>query len=138
MVVVVVVVVVAGNDSCLAATALSIAALVVPVDGSSASITIELISRTRGDGGGGGSVEVVEGEVGPLLVVGGERGCVLTGKVLPPKSRECITLHGSSFCRRQQATPRASMSSRTPSCSTAFLLECPWQACDIVDILSPE
>ena len=62
--------------------------------------------------------------------VGGERGCVLTGNVLPPKSRECITLHGSSLCRRQQATPRASISCRNPSCSTAFLLECPWQACD--------
>ena len=44
---VVVVVMVAGKDSYSAATALSIAAMVVPAHGSSASAAIELISRRR-------------------------------------------------------------------------------------------
>ena len=49
------VVVVAWQDSCSAATALSIGVPVFPVDGPSGSIAIDLISRARGDGGGGGS-----------------------------------------------------------------------------------
>ena len=49
-----VVVVVGAEDWCLAATALSIAVPVDPVDRSSISIAFELVSRAPGDGGGSG------------------------------------------------------------------------------------
>ena len=97
-------VVVARQDSCSAATALSIGVPVFPVDGPSGSIAIDLISRARGDGGGGGS--------GGSGGSGGGRGSSLAsgavyvvmgaiGNVFPTKK----LIMGASFSNRCHPLP---------------------------------